>query len=152
MKFSGNRNLKMNDPLSASNLPAPSVTASEVSARIGGLMQSLRVKNRGDMAEKLGYSRSQLYAIERGEVPISRKFLISLESLERTAGTFQNPEPYSAADPIMRLLRGLDFVSLCGVAESGITKLRQAGKVIPEEVKHLSLAVEEIQRRASLEA
>lgn len=134
--------------------PSALTSASDdVTARIEALMAALKLKNRGEMADRLGYSRSQLYAIEKGEVPVSRKFLISLEALEKGAENRTPSRPVAetspASDPVARLLRGLDFISLCGVAEAGITKLRHAGKVIPEELRQLTLAVDEIHRRAS---
>ncbi len=52
------------------------------------------------------------------------------------------------ADPLLGLLRDLDFSSLCGVAEASLAKLRGAGQVLPLELKHLSQAVDEIRRRA----
>lgn len=126
--------------------------AAEVSDRIESLMRVLKLRNRGDIAERLGYSRSQLYAIERGEVPISRKFMISLEALEKAATGSSMTKVIEIAeleDPVVRLLRGLDFTSLCGVAEAGLTKLRQAGKIVPEDLKQLSNAVDEMNRRTS---
>jgi transcriptional regulator with XRE-family HTH domain len=140
------------NPLYPEQSSPPALASDDITVRIEALMGALKLKNRGEMAERLGYSRSQLYAIEKGEVPVSRKFLISLEALEKSAERVPSsqsiPETRQAGDPVARLLRGLDFVSLCGVAEAGITKLRHAGKVIPEELNQLTLAVEEIHRRA----
>jgi hypothetical protein len=58
----------------------------ELSVRLYGLMRHLGMKKKEDLAKKLGYSRTQIYMIERGEVEPTARFWSRLEEVERESG------------------------------------------------------------------
>ncbi len=132
---------------------SPGVTPEAVTWRLESLMRSMGFRNRASLSVALGYSRSQLYAIEKGEVPVTRKFLISLEALEaaaRDAAAAEQPvmrEGGPKDDAVARLLRGLDFSALCSVLASSTEEISRAGCFVPEAARQIHQALDEMQSR-----
>lgn len=124
----------------------------------------IRSFNQTTLAEKTGTTQSTIYRWLSGTQPRTRALDELCNALRvRKAWLLYGEEPMdtegreivlsdagakSNDDPVRRLLRDLDFASLCGVAEASLAKLRHAGKVQPVELKHLSQAVEEMHRRS----
>lgn len=54
--------------------------------RIPLLMARAGIKNRDALSQKLGYSRTQLHALETGKITPSDRFLAALEALEEMHG------------------------------------------------------------------
>lgn len=132
--------------------PNPDPAPEEVTRRVEALMRAMGVRNRASLASALGYSRSQLYAIEKGEVPVTRKFLISLEALEKAPQSSQDESPVMREDPppddaVARLLRGLDFPALCSVVDSSAEEITRAGRYVPEAARQIRQALDEMQSR-----
>lgn len=55
-------------------------------------MIRLGLRSKEGLAERLGYSRTQLFMIESGERPITPKFLAALTAVEEAAGMFRQTE------------------------------------------------------------
>ena len=67
------------------------VSKEEISERIRSLRDKMGYRSMDQVAEMLGYSRTQLYMIESGERPVTLKFVAALERAEHSAGvTLQN--------------------------------------------------------------
>jgi len=60
--------------------------------RIAVLIARLRLRTRAALAERLGYSRTQLHAFETGKQEPSPRFLSKLSELERAAGIGEETE------------------------------------------------------------
>ena len=62
------------------------MTPEQLSIRLYGLMRHLGLKKKGDLAKKLGYSRTQIYMLENGDSEPTARFWSELERLERESG------------------------------------------------------------------
>lgn len=62
-----------------------------LSIRLHTLMLRLGIRRKDALAERLGYSRTQVYMIEKGEAPVTGRFLEALERLETEAGIRGEP-------------------------------------------------------------
>jgi transcriptional regulator with XRE-family HTH domain len=58
----------------------------QISLRLRAVMLRLGMKSKEKLAEKLGYSRTQLHYIEKGEYPITSRFLETLTAVEKEVG------------------------------------------------------------------
>lgn len=71
----------------------------QISERLRSLMIRLGLRSKEGLAEKLGYSRTQLFMIESGERPITPKFLAALAAVEEAAGRFRGTEQNGTRAP-----------------------------------------------------
>jgi transcriptional regulator with XRE-family HTH domain len=73
-------------------------TIEHLPIRLRGLMMHLGIKKKEDLAQRLGYSRTQLYSIETGKLPPTERFWNSLAQLENSSGFSKNRHIYGLQD------------------------------------------------------
>lgn len=126
-------------------MSAPDRESEPMSVRLDRLMKRLNVQNRTQLAEMLGYSRTQLYSIERGDVVPSRKFMISLEALEREADGAENVVRDDG--PLASLISAVELDTLCDLLIAAVNQIKSTGRPTQVAIEQAQRLLDEIKRR-----
>ena len=129
---------------------SPDDPAESITERLDRLTLRLGLKTRAELAARLGYSRTQIHGIEKGEVAPSRKFLSSLAFVEGEAGSEEVPRFRDEPDSVSLLLERMELDALCSTIQTTAGDIRKAGTIDPQNRYFLERCMEEINRRTAV--